>query len=58
MRTGRKIRMQTIAKACRFMDVYKERIANDVNNAQLSMIKIAINNSLYNLLQAICNFLQ
>ena len=50
--------MQTIAKACRFMDVYKERTANDVNNAQLSMIKIAINNNLYNLLQAICNFLQ
>ncbi len=28
--------MQTIAKACRFMDTYKERIADDVNIAQLS----------------------
>ncbi len=58
MRTGRKIRMQTIAKACRFMGTYKERIVDDVNIAQLSATKMAINNNLYNLLQAICNILQ
>ena len=58
MRTGRKIRVQTIAKVLGFKDTHIGKITNVVTIAQFHVIKMTKNNNLYNLLQAICNILQ